>query len=146
MDQRLFRQQIRLRHVLLDNAHVGHADQHIAVRVQNGQVHGGICALRLIQMGRVDSRVFAGTADKRAEGIVADATQKLHVCAQPREVLAHVARHTSGGQADVSGIGITQMDGRKGRAVEICIRSADADNIRLLVHEKRLLFSGETVS
>ena len=51
-----------------------------------------------------------------------------------------------GGQADVAGIGITQMDGRKGRAVEICIRSADADNIRLLVHEKRLLFSGEIVS
>jgi len=97
-------------------------------------------------MGRVDPGVFTGAADERAEGIIAHAAQKLDIRAQPGEVFTHVARHASGGQADVAGIGITQMDGRKGRAVEVCIRSADADNIRLFVHEKRLLFSGETVS
>ena len=74
LDQRLLRRQIVLRHILLDDAHVGHADEHIAVCVQNRQIHGGIRALRLIQMGRVDSRVFAGTADKCTEGIVSNAT------------------------------------------------------------------------
>lgn len=60
--------------------------------------------------------VFTGAADERAEGIITHAAQKLDIRAQPGEVFAHVARHTSGGQADVAGIGITQMDGRKGRA------------------------------
>ena len=97
-------------------------------------------------MGRVDPGVFTGAADERAEGIITHAAQKLDIRAQPGEV-SHTLRVTPpGGQADVAGIGITQMDGRKGRAVEVCIRSADADNIRLFVHEKRLLFSGETVS
>ena len=86
-------------------------------------------------MGRVDPGVFTGAADERTEGIIAHAAQKLDIRAQPGEVLAHVARHASSGQADVAGIGITQMDGRKGRAVEVCIRSADADDIRLFTHK-----------
>ena len=41
--------------------------------------------------------------------------KKLDIRAQSGEVFfTHVARHASGGQADVAGIGITQMDGRKG--------------------------------
>jgi len=36
LDQRFLRRQIVLWHVLLDNAHIGHTDQHIAIRVQNG--------------------------------------------------------------------------------------------------------------
>lgn len=65
-------------------------------------------------MGRVDPGVFTGAADERAEGIIAHAAQKLDIRAQPGEVFTHVARHASGGQADVAGIGITQMDGRQG--------------------------------
>ena len=112
LDKFLLCLQVSLRHVLLDDGHVGHADQHIAVSIQNGQVNGRTDARDAVQMGNIDARVLTGLADEAAERIVAHAGQKLHVRAQPREIFAHVACHAARGQADVAGIGVPQADGR----------------------------------
>ena len=99
-----------------------------------------------MEIADIDPRLHAGPADIRAEHIIAHARQQLHVRAQPCEILAHIARHAARGEADMPGIGVPQMDRRARRAVEIQICRADADDIRLIAHAQRLLFSGETVS
>ena len=71
-------------------------------------------------------------ADALREQIVTDRRHELYVRAEPRQIVADVARHAAGRDLDLAGVGIARLDRRVGPAAEIDVRAADADGIDVI--------------
>ena len=86
-------------------------------------------------MGNINTRLRALLADDPRKQIVTDRRHELYVRAEPRQIVADVARHAAGRDLDLAGVGIARLDRRIGPAAEIDVRAADADGMKQVMDE-----------
>jgi len=136
-EQALFAREIVLGQ-RLQNGHVGHRDQHVALLVENGDVGRGGAALGRVEVADVHARGQAFLADLLGVDVGADRGDELDAAAQPREIFAHVARDAAGGGIHTAGVAVLHDDGRPGPAVDVDVGRADAHHVKGIVHDVAL--------
>ena len=119
----------QLRVELLDDVHIAHRQQHVAVAIHDGDIAGRAFAAQHTGGAHVNSGFFAALDDAAPLHIVAHDGNQAHVFAEPRQIFADIATNAAQRGMQRTGVGIPHDELAVAPAVDIHIRAADTGNI-----------------